>query len=103
MSMRPHTPYGLDNHGIRNPDTVYWTLPTPLLYDQAIRRREGHLAHLGPLVVRTGQYTGRSPRDRFIVDDPEHTDSVAWGKVNQPMSEDQFESLHKRLMCLPTG
>jgi phosphoenolpyruvate carboxykinase (ATP) len=54
--------YGLEAHGIRNANTVWWNLSTPALYEHAIQRHEGLLAHLGPLVVRTGQYTGRSPR-----------------------------------------
>jgi len=43
--------YGLDHRGITNVDTVHWDLPTPLLYEQALRRHEARLAHLGPLVV----------------------------------------------------
>jgi len=46
--------YGLEHHGITNVNFVYWNLSTPLLYEEIIRRREGRLAHLGPLVVRTG-------------------------------------------------
>ncbi len=51
----PHSHYGLENHGIKNVADVYWNSSTPTLYEEAIRRREGRLAHLGPLVVRTGQ------------------------------------------------
>ena len=51
---------GLERHGIKNVSAVYWNPPTPRLYEQAVRRREGMVAHLGPLVVRTGHYTGRS-------------------------------------------
>lgn len=102
-SMRPHSPYGLEHHGIYNPNQVFWTLNTPLLYEQAIRRFEGHLAHLGPLVVRTGQYTGRSPRDKFIVEEDETRDEVAWGSVNQPISEERFRVVHARLMAYLQG
>ena len=91
--------YGLENHGIRNPDTIYWTLHTPVLYEHAIRRREARLAHLGPMVVRTGQYTGRSPKDKFVVREPSSEAHVAWGKVNQPMTEASFDNLHRRLMA----
>ena len=49
----------LEYLGIRNVNNIYWNLPTPALYEQVIRRREGLLAHLGPLVVRTGSITGR--------------------------------------------
>lgn len=103
MANLPHSPYGLENHGIRKPDNIYWSLPTPLLYEHAIRRREGRLAHLGPLVVRTGQHTGRSPKDKFVVEESENRDFVAWGKVNQPMTPDKFESLHHRLMSYLQG
>ncbi len=57
-----HSPYGLENHDIQNINAVYWNLSTPMLYEEAIRRREGRVAHLGPLVVRTGQHTGRLPK-----------------------------------------
>ena len=46
--------------GLSNLGTVHHNLSTPALYEEAVRRREGWIAHLGPLVVRTGQYTGRS-------------------------------------------
>ncbi|HKG25076.1 MAG TPA: phosphoenolpyruvate carboxykinase (ATP), partial [Thermomicrobiales bacterium] len=64
------TRFGLDHHGLTNLGTTYWNLPTPRLYEEAVQRREGRIAHLGPLVVRTGQHTGRSPNDRFIVREP---------------------------------
>ncbi|WP_228845364.1 hypothetical protein [Phototrophicus methaneseepsis] len=44
-----HSSYGLENHGIQNVNMVYWNLSTPLLCEESIRRREGRLAHLGPL------------------------------------------------------
>ncbi|MCJ7752639.1 MAG: phosphoenolpyruvate carboxykinase (ATP), partial [Armatimonadetes bacterium] len=49
---------------------VYWTLNTPALYERIVRRREGLVAHLGPVVVRTGDHTGRSPNDKLIVREP---------------------------------
>jgi phosphoenolpyruvate carboxykinase (ATP) len=59
--------YGLENHGIKNVGRVYWNPPTPVLYEEIVRRREGVMAHLGPIVVRTGHHTGRSPDDKRIV------------------------------------
>src|SRR5208283_4487342 len=56
-------------------------------------------AHLGPLVVRTGQYTGRSPRDKFIVREPSSANQVWWGDVNRPMEPEQFHRLHSRLLA----
>lgn len=99
----PQSKFGLENHGIRNPGTVYWNTSTPGLYEQAIRRREGHMAHLGALVVRTGQHTGRSPRDKFVVDEPSSTAQVAWGKINQPMSEEHWRLLNRRLRSYLQG
>ena len=76
----PHSHFGLKQHGLQNVNTVYWNLSTPMLYEEAIRRREARLAHLGPLVVRTGQHTGRAPNDKFIVKEPISAGKVWWGK-----------------------
>jgi phosphoenolpyruvate carboxykinase (ATP) len=95
--------YGLENHCIRNVNAVYWNLSTPLLYEEAIRRREGRMAHLGPLLVRTGQHTGRSPNDKFIVKEPSSSDKVWWGKVNRPMAPANFETLHRRMLAYLQG
>ena len=98
-----HTQGSLESHGIQNLNTVYWNLSTPSLVEEAIRRREGRLAHLGPLVVRTGQHTGRSPNDKFIVREPSSSEKVWWGKVNRPMEQDQFDRLHRRLLAYLQG
>jgi phosphoenolpyruvate carboxykinase (ATP) len=57
----------LDEMGFKNLTSVYWNASTPHLYEEIVKRREGQLAHLGPIVVRTGHHMGRSPDDRFIV------------------------------------
>jgi phosphoenolpyruvate carboxykinase (ATP) len=93
-----HSEVGLDAHGITNVNDIYWNLHTPALYEEAIRRREGSVAHLGPLVVRTGHHTGRSPNDKFIVQEPSSADHVWWGKVNRPFPVDRFEELHRRMV-----
>ena len=90
---------GLDRHGVSNVNIVYWNLSTPLLYEEVLRRREGRLAHLGPLVVRTGQYTGRSPRDKFIVREPSSESHVWWGDANQPLDPGKFTALRGRLLA----
>ncbi|MFQ5398337.1 MAG: phosphoenolpyruvate carboxykinase (ATP) [Anaerolineae bacterium] len=91
--------YGIENHGIKNPGTVYWNLSTPMLYEQAIRRREGALTHLGPLVVRTGDHTGRSPNDKFIVKEPTSEKDIWWGTVNRSISQEQFDRLMRRMQA----
>ena len=97
MSGIKHSSFGLENHGLYNLNDIYWNLPTPRLIEQAIVRREGQLSHLGPLVVRTGHHTGRSANDKFIVDEPSVSDDIWWGEVNQPISEEAFDGLHKRM------
>lgn len=60
----------LKSLGLVNLGRSHWNLSTPELYEEAIRRHEAVLSHMGPLVVRTGQYTGRLPKDKFIVREP---------------------------------
>ncbi len=90
--------YGLDNHGFENVGRVYWNLPTPALYEQIVRHREGVLAHLGAVVVRTGDHTGRSPNDKFIVREGTSADKIWWGAVNRDCTEENFDDLHRRMM-----
>ena len=93
-----HSSYGLENHGLYNLDNIYWNLPTPALYEEAIRRREGVLSHMGPLVVRTGHHTGRSANDKFIVREPSAEPHVWWGEVNRPFNSETFDRIHARLI-----
>ncbi|MDJ0800936.1 MAG: phosphoenolpyruvate carboxykinase [Calothrix sp. MO_167.B12] len=99
----PRSHYNLEQQGILNTGNVYWNLSTPALYEEAIRRREGVLAHLGPLVVRTGEHTGRSANDKFIVQEPGTTNEVWWGKINKPLSEEHFDTLHDRMLAYIQG
>jgi len=63
------------------------------LVEHSIRNGEGHLAASGPLVVTTGQHTGRSANDKFMVRDAETEDTVWWGKTNKAMSPEHFATL----------
>ena len=67
------------------------------LYEHAIRREEGVIVNGGPLVVRTGKHTGRSPQDKFIVDEPDIHDKVWWGGFNKPISIERYEALRARI------
>ena len=73
-------------------------LSTAELYELALRESEGLLAAEGPLVVRTGLHTGRSPKDKFIVVEPSSEAKVWWGEVNHPISEVHYDRLRERLM-----
>jgi phosphoenolpyruvate carboxykinase (ATP) len=74
-------------------------LPTAELVEDAIRAGEGLIAAEGPLVVRTGKHTGRSPQDKFIVDEPSSTAKIWWGAVNRPISEANYDRLRARLVA----
>ena len=78
--------------------TAHWNLGTAQLVEQAIERHEGELSSDGALVVRTGQFTGRSPKDKYIVREPGTESTVNWGSVNQPMTEAQFDGLFERML-----
>ena len=95
--------YGLENHGLRNLWAAWWNLPSPALYDTAVRNREGVTVHLGPLAVRTGQHTGRSPNDRFIVRESSTEDKIWWGDVNRPFERDAFERLKQKMLTYLEG
>ncbi len=73
--------------------------PAAELYEDAIRRGEGIIAADGPLVVRTGRHTGRSPLDKFIVDEPTTRDHIWWGPVNRPIGEADYDRLRTRLVA----
>jgi phosphoenolpyruvate carboxykinase (ATP) len=73
------------------------------LYEETVRRGEGVIAEGGPLACRTGQHTGRSPRDKFLAAEPSSEANIAWGAVNRPMSAGHFETLRRDLMASLQG
>jgi phosphoenolpyruvate carboxykinase (ATP) len=97
MSTEVDRARGLDREGIRT-DRVRWNLSTAALYEEAVRRQEGLIAAAGPLSCRTGQHTGRSPNDKFVVRDAATEREIDWGKVNRPMDPAQFDTLHADLL-----
>ena len=78
--------------------TRHSNLAPAALFEHAVRRDEGVLAANGPLIVRTGKHTGRSPKDKYIVDEPNARDGVWWGGFNQPISEAQYAALRQRFI-----
>jgi phosphoenolpyruvate carboxykinase (ATP) len=88
--------FGVDKQGITDAGTVYWNLPPARLVEMAVRRGEAHLAAEGPLVCETGQHTGRSPNDKFVVRDPATDGDIWWGDVNRPFEREKFDALLAR-------
>ncbi|HZA69703.1 MAG TPA: phosphoenolpyruvate carboxykinase (ATP) [Nitrososphaeraceae archaeon] len=72
-------------------------LPIATLIEIAIQRNEGLLSNSGALSVKTGKFTGRSPDDKFIVDDEITHDLVDWGKVNHPIPTEKFDQIFERM------
>jgi len=83
----------LEQHGLRHAGTAYWNLAPAALYEEAVRRGEGTVAAGGPIVVVTTPHTGRSPGDKFVVEEPASKDTVWWGNVNQPFDPKKFDLL----------
>ncbi len=91
--------HGLEPHGIESKGLAYWNLPPARLYEEALKRGEAVLAAEGPLVAHTGDRTGRSPYDRFLVRGDVEAETVWWGPVNRPIRRPQFNALRDRVLA----
>ncbi|WP_084054419.1 phosphoenolpyruvate carboxykinase (ATP) [Desulfonispora thiosulfatigenes] len=87
----------LEETGIINTGTIHHNLSVSELIERAVQRKEGILTAKGALCIETGKYTGRSPKDRFIVDEPSINNEIAWGKVNMPISIQKFVNIYNRM------
>lgn len=95
--------YGLEKLGIINTNEVYRNLKPARLVEIALFRDEGTLSKTGALVVETGKYTGRSPKDKFIVDTPSVHNDINWGAVNVPIEEEKFNRIKAKIQAYMQG
>ncbi|GIN38851.1 phosphoenolpyruvate carboxykinase (ATP) [Heyndrickxia sp. FSL K6-6286] len=72
-------------------------LSVPQLVEKVLQRKEGKLTSTGAVCAETGKYTGRSPKDKYIVEEASTKDLIDWGSVNQPISEESFDKLYKKV------
>ena len=77
---------------------VYWNLSQSELIEETLKAGEGVLTSTGALMCDTGKFTGRSPKDRFIVEDEKTKNTVWWGKINQPLSPENFDKLFDKMV-----
>lgn len=100
MSDKGHTPSrnGVNRHGLCEVGDLFWNLSPAELYEHALRSNEGSLSANGAIVCTTTPHTGRSPKDRFLVEQSPSKSHIGWGSVNKPISEANFEALHKHVV-----
>jgi len=83
---------GAETFGFKDLQKVFWNMEAPRLYEESVRRQEARLAAGGPIVAQTGVHTGRSPKDKFVVEDDTTRDTIWWDN-NGKMSKAHFEVL----------
>ena len=91
--------YGLQEQGFRNLAAESWNLSVPMLYEHAIRNGEGLLGAGGSFVARTGAFTGRTPKDKYVVDEPSSSGDIDWNAINQKLPAGTFDSMHQRMLA----
>lgn len=79
-------------------ESSLFQLSTTQLYYKIMDNNEGELTELGAINASTGKYTGRSPKDKFIVTEPSYKDNIHWGDINQPIDEETFLNLYSKVL-----
>jgi phosphoenolpyruvate carboxykinase (ATP) len=97
MSLAPDLLHRLQPLGISQAGAVCLNLSPAALVAEALKNGEGVLTDTGALMADTGRFTGRSPKDRFIVRDQTTADAVWWGDINIGFDADKFEQLHQKM------
>ncbi len=95
---RKNTNYELSNYGISEPGAVYWNLEPKELYEEVKKRGEGDVSPEGVLLVKTGENTGRSAKDKAFVVEPSSEDKIWWSEGNKKFPQENFNALKDRMM-----
>ena len=103
MTLTAPLSHSLSSQGIETGATIHANLGTAALVEHALANGEGQLAAHGPLVVRTGKYTGRTPKDKYVVRDAETEDTIWWGDINQDLSPEHFANLKEDFLAHVAG
>jgi len=90
---------GMENIGLSNVKDVHRNLPAEVLVDHIVDYQEGRIGLRGAAMVDTGIYTGRSPDDKYIVDETSSNDKIWWGPVNRKVNEDVLMSSMRRQLA----
>lgn len=93
----------LSTLGLNNLGTAYWNLTPAQLVEHTVSIGEGVLSDTGALVIKTGEFTGRSPKDRFIVKDELTANTVDWNDINMPFDSDKFDALYNKVTAFLEG
>ena len=88
----------LENHGLECSGNTHWNLSAKDLIDLAVQRKEGVFSAHKALVTETGERTGRSPNDKFIVDEPTTSSDVNWGDVNISTDSATFDRMRAKVV-----
>ena len=89
---------GLDKLGITWAERIVRNPPVESLIEDIVLNKEGNIGMNGAVMVDTGRFTGRSPLDKYIVDEPTTSDNVWWGSVNRKISEKIFDELYEKVV-----
>jgi len=93
----PPKDYNLDYLNLYHTGKVFWNLPPAELVEETLFNDMGMLTDTGALAINTGEFTGRAPKDRFIVEDDITRDTVWWGNINKKFDADKFDRLFEKL------
>ena len=95
--MNRQSKLNLTELGINQDTNIYRNLPVEKLIEETLLKGEGVMGMKGAVMVDTGTYTGRSPNDKYFVDEPTSSKNLWWGPVNRKVTEEIFNELYNYL------